>query len=109
MKLLRACLSDIAMKEILIKPLITEKMSADTERNNSYGFVVSLAANKIEIKKAIENEYNVTVESVRTMRVDGKTKQRYTKTGMVKGRTNSFKKALVSLAKGEAIDFYDNI
>ena len=97
------------MKEILIKPLITEKMSADTERNNSYGFVVSLAANKIEIKKAIENEYNVTVESVRTMRVDGKTKQRYTKTGMVKGRTNSFKKALVSLAKGEAIDFYDNI
>ena len=109
MKLLRACLSDIAMKEILIKPLITEKMSADTERNNSYGFVVSLAANKIQSKKAIENEYNVTVESVRTMRVDGKTKQRYTKTGMVKGRTNSFKKALVSLAKGEAIDFYDNI
>ena len=109
MKLLRACLSDIAMKEILIKPLITEKMSADTERNNSYGFVVSLAANKIEIKKAIENEYNATVESVRTLRVDGKTKQRYTKTGMVKGRTNSYKKALVSLAKGEVIDFYDNI
>ena len=97
------------MKEILIKPLITEKMSADTERNNSYGFVVSLAANKIEIKKAIENEYNVTVESVRTLRVDGKAKQRYTKTGMVKGRTNSYKKALVSLAKGEVIDFYDNI
>ena len=109
MKLLRACLSDIAMKEILIKPLITEKMSADTERNNSYGFVVSLAANKIEIKKAVENEYNVTVESVRTLRVDGKAIQRYTKTGMVKGRTNSYKKALVSLAKGEVIDFYDNI
>ncbi len=97
------------MKEILIKPLITEKMSADTERNNSYGFVVALSANKIEIKKAIEKEYNVTVESVRTLRVDGKTKQRFTKTGMVKGRTNSYKKALVSLAKGEAIDFYDNI
>lgn len=97
------------MKEILIKPLITEKMSADTERNNSYGFVVALCANKIEIKKAIEKEYNVTVESVRTLRVDGKTKQRFTKTGMVKGRTNSYKKALVSLAKGEAIDFYDNI
>ena len=97
------------MKEILIKPLITEKMSADTERNNSYGFVVALEANKIEIKKAIENEYNVTVESVRTLRVDGKAKQRYTKTGMVKGRTNSYKKALVSLAKGEVIDFYDNI
>ncbi|MAO47036.1 MAG: 50S ribosomal protein L23 [Crocinitomicaceae bacterium] len=97
------------MKEILIKPLITEKMSADTERNNSYGFVVALSANKIEIKKAIEKEYNVTVESVRTLRVDGKAKQRFTKTGMVKGRTNSYKKALVSLAKGEAIDFYDNI
>ena len=97
------------MKEILIKPLITEKMSADTERNSSYGFVVALEANKIEIKKAIENEYNVTVESVRTLRVDGKAKQRYTKTGMVKGRTNSYKKALVSLAKGEVIDFYDNI
>ena len=97
------------MKEILIKPLITEKMSADTERNNSYGFVVALGANKIEIKKAIENEYNVTVESVRTLRVDGKAKQRYTKTGMVKGRTNSYKKALVSLAKGEIIDFYANI
>ena len=97
------------MKEILIKPLITEKMSADTERNNSYGFVVALSANKIEIKKAIEKEYNVTVESVRTLRVDGKAKQRFTKTGMVKGRTNSYKKALVSLAKGEVIDFYDNI
>jgi len=97
------------MKEILIKPLITEKMSADTERSNCYGFVVALGANKIEIKKAIEQEYSVTVESVRTLRVDGKTKQRFTKTGMVKGRTNSYKKALVSIAKGESIDFYDNI
>ena len=97
------------MKEILIKPLITEKMSADTERSNSYGFVVALGANKIEIKKAIEQEYSVTVESVRTLRVDGKTKQRFTKTGMVKGRTNSYKKALVSIAQGETIDFYDNI
>jgi len=61
-----------AMKEILIKPLITEKMSADTERTNSYGFVVSLGSNKIEIKNAIEKEYNVTVTKVRTLRVDGK-------------------------------------
>jgi large subunit ribosomal protein L23 len=97
------------MKEILIKPLITEKMSADTERTNSYGFVVSLGANKIEIKKAIEKEYNVTVTKVRTLRVDGKAKQRFTKTGVVKGRTNSYKKALVSIAEGENIDFYDNI
>jgi large subunit ribosomal protein L23 len=97
------------MKEILIKPLITEKMSADTERTNSYGFVVSLGANKIEIKKAIEKEYNVTVTKVRTLRVDGKAKQRFTKTGVVKGRTNAYKKALVSIAEGENIDFYDNI
>ena len=97
------------MKEILIKPLITEKMSADTERTNSYGFVVALGANKIEIKNAIEKEYNVTVMNVRTLRVDGKAKQRFTKTGVVKGRTNAYKKALVSIAEGENIDFYDNI
>ncbi|HHZ81819.1 MAG TPA: 50S ribosomal protein L23 [Flavobacteriales bacterium] len=97
------------MKEILIKPLITEKMSADTDKTNSYGFVVALGANKIEIKKAIEQEYNVSVTSVRTLRVDGKAKQRFTKTGVVKGRTNSYKKALVSIAEGENIDFYDNI
>ncbi|PCJ80987.1 MAG: 50S ribosomal protein L23 [Bacteroidetes bacterium] len=97
------------MKEILIKPLITEKMSADTDKTNSYGFVVALGANKIEIKKAIEKEYNVSVTSVRTLRVDGKAKQRFTKTGVVKGRTNSYKKALVSIAEGEIIDFYDNI
>ena len=97
------------MKEILIKPLITEKMSADTERTNSSGFVVSLGSNKIEIKKAIEKEYNVTVTKVRTLRVDGKAKQRFTKTGVVKGRTNAYKKALVSIAEGENIDFYDNI
>jgi len=97
------------MKEILIKPLITEKMSADTDKTNSYGFVVALGANKIEIKKAIEKEYNVSVTSIRTLRVDGKAKQRFTKTGVVKGRTNSYKKALVSIAEGEIIDFYDNI
>ena len=97
------------MKEILIKPLITEKMSADTDKTNSYGFVVALGANKIEIKKAIEQEYNVSVTSVRTLRVDGKAKQRFTETGVVKGRTNSYKKALVSIAEGENIDFYDNI
>jgi len=84
-------------------------MSADTDKTNSYGFVVALGANKIEIKKAIEQEYNVSVTSVRTLRVDGKAKQRFTKTGVVKGRTNSYKKALVSIAEGENIDFYDNI
>lgn len=97
------------MEQILIKPLITEKMSLDTERNNAFGFVVAMSANKIEIKKAVEKEYGVTVTSVRTVRVDGKTRQRYTKTGIVKGRTNGYKKAIVSIGEGEMIDFYENI
>jgi large subunit ribosomal protein L23 len=97
------------MQQILVKPLITEKMTADTERNNSYGFVVSDDANKVEIKKAVEKEYGVTVTSVRTLRVDGKRRQRYTKTGIIKGRTVGYKKAIVSLAEGEMIDFYENI
>jgi large subunit ribosomal protein L23 len=97
------------MQQILVKPLITEKMTADTEKNNSYGFVVSDGANKVEIKKAVEKEYGVTVTSVRTLRVDGKRRQRYTKTGIIKGRTVGYKKAIVSLAEGELIDFYENI
>ena len=97
------------MLQILVKPLITEKMTADTEKNNAYGFVVADGANKVEIKKAVEKEYGVTVTSVRTLRVDGKSRQRYTKTGIIKGRTVGYKKAIVSLAEGEMIDFYENI
>ena len=97
------------MSQILVKPLITEKMTADTEKNNAYGFVVADGANKGEIKKAVEKEYGVTVTSVRTLRVDGKRRQRYTKTGIIKGRTVGYKKAIVSLAEGEMIDFYENI
>ncbi|MBG27249.1 MAG: 50S ribosomal protein L23 [Flavobacteriales bacterium] len=97
------------MSQILVKPLITEKMTADTEKNNAYGFVVADGANKVEIKKAVEKEYGVTVTSVRTLRVDGKRRQRYTKTGIIKGRTVGYKKAIVSLAEGEMIDFYENI
>ena len=97
------------MSQILVKPLITEKMTADTEKNNAYGFVVADGANKVEIKKAVEKEYGVTVTSVRTLRVDGKRRQRYTKTSIIKGRTVGYKKAIVSLAEGEMIDFYENI
>ena len=97
------------MSQILVKPLITEKMTADTEKNNAYGFVVADGANKVEIKKAVEKEYGVTVTSIRTLRVDGKRRQRYTKTGIIKGRTVGYKKAIVSLAEGEMIDFYENI
>ena len=97
------------MSNTLIKPLITEKMSLDTEQNNSYGFDVTDGANKIEIKKSVEAQYGVTVTSVRTLRVDGKARQRFTKTGVVRGRTNGYKKAIVSIAEGQTIDFYDNI
>lgn len=94
----------------IIKPLVTEKMTALTEkRNNVFGFIVRPEANKLEIKAEVEGRYNVNVKSVRTMRYAGKTKSRYTKAGLVRGRSNAFKKAIVTLAEGETIDFYSNI
>jgi large subunit ribosomal protein L23 len=70
---------------------------------------VALGANKIEIKKAIEQKYGVTVTGISTVRVDGKARQRYTKTGVVRGRSSSYKKAIVRLGEGQSIDFYDNL
>ena len=95
--------------EILLKPIITEKMNAQSEKMNRFGFIVDKNSNKIQIKKAVESLYNVTVESVNTMRYSGKNKSRYTKTGMVKGTTNAYKKAIVTLKQGDTIDFYSNI
>lgn len=93
----------------IIKPLITEKMTGITEKLNRYGFVVSPKANKIEIKAEVEALYNVTVLDVNTMNYAGKNKSRYTKAGLLKGRTNAFKKAIVTLKEGDVIDFYSNI
>ena len=93
----------------IIKPLITEKMTGVTEKLNRYGFVVSPKANKIEIKAEVESLYNVTVLDVNTMNYAGKNKSRYTKAGLLKGRTNAFKKAIVTLKEGDVIDFYSNI
>ncbi|MDI3526065.1 MAG: large subunit ribosomal protein [Tenuifilum sp.] len=95
--------------DILIKPLVTEKMERLTEKVNQYGFIVDKRANKLQIKKAVEEMYGVTVDSVNTMRYAGKLKTRYTRTGVLVGRTNSFKKAIVTLKEGETIDFYSNI
>ncbi len=95
--------------DILIKPLVTEKMTAQSERFNRYGFVVDRRATKPQIKRAIENLYNVSVESVNTMVYGGKMKSRYTKGGVITGKTASFKKAIVTLVDGESIDFYSNI
>ena len=94
---------------VLIKPLITEKMTDLSEKRNQYGFVVDRRANKVEIRKAIEEQYNVTVTSVNTMVYAGKTKKRYTKSAILEGRTNHFKKAMVTVADGDVIDFYANI
>ena len=94
----------------IVKPLVTEKMTAISEKqNNKFGFIVLPSANKIEIKKEIEAKYNVNVVSVITMNYAGKRKSRYTKAGVIKGRTKAFKKAIVTLKEGETIDFYSNI
>ena len=94
---------------ILIKPVITEKMTDESEKYNRFGFIVDRRANKLEIKDAVEKMYGVSVERVRTMVYPGKAKSRNTKGGVITGRTNSYKKAIVDVAEGESIDFYGNI
>ena len=94
---------------ILIKPIITEKATNDSELNNRYSFVVNNQANKIEIKDAVESAYGVSVEKVRSMNVRPDRKVRYTKAGMVTGKTKAYKKAIVQLAEGETIDLYANL
>ena len=94
--------------KIIIRPIVTEKMTKQTESLNDYGFMVNTKANKIQIKKEVEKTYSVKVESVRTMIYAAKKKSRFTKTGVVTGKTNKMKKALVRLAKDNSIDFYNN-
>ena len=116
----------------IIKPLVTEKMTKITDKSSAdktftpkagknkgqeitkvatpkYGFIVRPDANKLEIKKEVESLYHVTVEDVNTMRYAGKRSSRYTKAGLIRGQKNAFKKAIVTLKDGEAIDFYSNI
>lgn len=95
--------------EIIIKPLVTEKMNSITEKLNRYGFIVNKESNKIEVKNAVEKLYGVTVTDVKTFRYAGKAKSRNTKAGLIVGRTSSYKKAIVSLKDGDSIDFYSNI
>ena len=94
---------------ILIKPIVTEKLTVQGEKLNRYGFIVDREANKLQIKAAVEKAYNVTVADVNTVNYHGKRKARYTKAGMLKGRTNHYKKAYVTLAGEDKIDFYANI
>jgi len=97
------------MSTQLIKPLITEKMTAQGDKLNRYGFVVEPRANKLEIKEAVEQMYGVKVENVNTINYRGKNKTRFTKAGILSGRTVHRKKAIVTLVEGDKIDFYSNI
>lgn len=93
---------------VLIRPLVTEKVSALNEKGK-YGFIVDIRANKLQIREAVNKMYGVTVESVNTIRMMGKRKVRYTKAGVVEGAKPNFKKAIVTLKAGEVIDFYSNV
>ncbi|MDX1331461.1 MAG: 50S ribosomal protein L23 [Robiginitalea sp.] len=94
---------------VLIRPIITEKMTSDSELYNRYGFVVDPSANKLQIKEAVEAAYGVSVTSVRTMNYGPQRKTRYTKTGIQHGKTNAYKKAIVDVEDGDVIDFYSNL
>ena len=94
---------------IIIRPIITEKMTAQAEKLNRYGFIVDKKADKLQIRKEVEDLYGVSVDSVNTIRYAGKRKSRYTKAGFVEGLTDAYKKAIVTLKEGQAIDFYSNI
>lgn len=94
---------------IIIKPIITEKMTGQSDRLNRYGFIVNKNANKVEIKSAVEKLYNVTVDAVNTQNYIGKVKTRNTTQGIAIGRVNQNKKAVVTLKKGDSIDFYASI
>ena len=94
---------------IIKKPVITEKMTAISEKLNQFAFIVDKNANKYQIKDSIEELYGVKVASVNTMNYEGKKKSRYTKSGVVTGRRAAFKKAVVTLKEGDTIDFFSNI
>lgn len=94
---------------IIIKPIVTEKLTDQGEKLNRYGFIVDRSANKIQIKSAVEQMYNVTVTDVNTVNYHGKRKSRYTKAGLLRGRANHFKKAYITLQGDDKIDFYANI
>ncbi|MCD7714285.1 MAG: 50S ribosomal protein L23 [Prevotella sp.] len=94
----------------IVKPLVTEKMTNMSEKTpNRFGFVVRPEANKLQIKKEVEDLYKVNVVSVNTLNYAGKRSHRYTKAGMIRGQKNAYKKAVVTLKDGQTIDFYGNI
>jgi large subunit ribosomal protein L23 len=97
------------LSEVLIKPILTEKANAQQEKLRRYAFKVARKANKLEIKKAVESFYGVTVTGVNTSVTPAKDKSRFTKAGIIMGRKPGYKKAFVTIAEGETIDLYSNI
>ena len=95
--------------DIQIKPIVTEKATRVTERRGQYTFRVSPDANKFQIKDLVERLYGVKVVSVNTANMRGKNKSRWTKSGLLRGKTAAWKKAYVTVAKGETIEFFSNI
>ncbi len=95
--------------KVLIKPIVTEKMTIQGEKMNRYGFIVDRFANKLQIKSAVEEMYGVKVLDINTLNYHGKRKSRFTKAGLLTGRANHYKKAIVTLAADDNIDFYSNI
>ena len=94
---------------IIIKRIITEKITKQSEISNLFGFVVDRKANKIQIKKAIEAAYGITIVAINTMNVRPDRTTKYTKSGLISGKSNAYKKAIVQVQEGETIDFYNNI
>lgn len=97
------------MRNVLIRPLITEKMNDLTELQKKYGFVVNVNANKIEIAKAIKNKFDVEAVAINTIKMKGKTKSQFTKKGRFEGKTPTFKKAIVTLKEGQTIDLFGEV
>ena len=94
---------------LMIIPIVSEKANLISEKTNRFSFKASPDANKYQIKDAVEKLYDVKVVDVSTMNYDGKKKMRYTKRGIQRGKVSAFKKAIVTLAEGQTIDFYSNI
>jgi large subunit ribosomal protein L23 len=97
------------LSEVLIRPVLSEKVNQLTEKHNRYTFIVSRKANKLEIKRAVEQFYGISVDHVNTLTMPSKVKQRNTKAGLLVGRKPAKKKAIVTVAEGESIDLYSNI
>ena len=97
------------LADVLVKPILPEKANQQSEKSRVYSFKVARLANKLEIKKAVEEFYGVTVEDVRTAVAPAKSKSRMTKAGVVSGRKPAFKKAFVTVGEGDSIDLYANI